>query len=266
MTRDSSRHWAGCVGAPRVCVCVRVFSARERSSSVLGHRPSTVDRRPSTVERRFSPARAFSSSSPEHARRGDERKMMNDDDRDDDMGAHRETLGFPARSRPSVDEVKRAFKLVAMRSHPDASSSGVEATACGKRFRAAVRARDALTRRARLGVDGRSGTFETMGRRTSSMSFRSASRVAGGAHAKTFAVVMATPFLVAGVVSVFALPRGTEERAREGEAARMGRVDGWMNPPRNEWLREDTREVGDGNARRFWKTGRVTAAARRAGA
>ena len=24
----------------------------------------------------------------------------------------------------------------------------------------------------------------------------------------------------------------------------MGRVDGWMNPPRNEWLREDTREVG----------------------
>lgn len=97
------------------------------------------------------------------------------------------------------------------------------------------------------------------------MSFRSASRVAGGAHAKTFAVVMATPFLVAGVVSVFALPRGTEERAREGEAARMGRVDGWMNPPRNEWLREDTREVGDGNARRFWKTGRVTAAARRAG-
>ena len=78
-------------------------------------------------------------------------------------------------------------------------------------------------------------------------------------------LVMATPFLVAGVVSVFALPRGTEERAREGEAARMGRVDGWMNPPRNEWLREDTREVGDGNARRFWKTGRVTAAARRAG-
>ena len=191
--------------------------------------------------------------------------MMNDDHDDDDMGAHRETLGFPARSRPSVDEVKRAFKLVAMRSHPDASSSGVEATACGKRFRAAVRARDALTHRARLGVDGRSGTFETMGRRTSSMSFRSASRVAGGAHAKTFAVVMATPFLVAGVVSVFALPRGTEERAREGEAARMGRVDGWMNPPRNEWLREDTREVGDGNARRFWKTGRVTAAARRAG-
>ena len=195
--------------------------------------------------------------------------MMNDDahddDHDDDMHAHRETLGFPARSRPSVDEVKRAFKLVAMRSHPDASSSRVDANACGKRFRAAVRARDALTLRARLGRDGRSGTFETTGTRMSSMSFRSASRVAGGAHAKTFAVVMATPFLVAGVVSV-ALPRGTEERTREGEAAAMGRVDGWMNPPRNEWLREDTREVGDGNARRFWKTGRVTAAARRAGA
>ena len=160
--------------------------------------------------------------------------------------------------------MKRAFKRVAMRSHPDASSSGVKANACGKRFRAAVRARRVDASR-ETGRGGGSGTFETTGTRTSSMSFRSASRVAGGAHAKTFAVVMATPFLVAGVVSVFALPRGTEERAREGEAARMGRVDGWMNPPRNEWLREDTREVGDGNARRFWKTGRVTAA-RRAGA
>ncbi len=194
-------------------------------------------------------------------------ETTDDDAHDDDdaMRAHRETLGFPARSRPSVDEVKRAFTRVAMRSHPDASSSRVDANACGKRFRAAVRARDALTLHARLGDGGRSGTFETTRTRMSSMSFRSASRVAGGAHAKTFAVVMATPFLVAGVVSVFALPRGTEERAREGEAARMGRVDGWMNPPRNEWLREDTREVGDGNARRFWKTGRVTAAARRAG-
>ena len=43
----------------------------------------------------------------------------------------------------------------------------------------------------------------------------------------------------------------------------MGRVDGWMNPPRNEWLREDTREVGDGNARRFWKTGLRDRLARR---
>ena len=118
----------------------------------------------------------------------------------DDMGAHRETLGFPARSRPSVDEVKRAFKRVAMRSHPDASSSGVTANACGKRFRAAVRgARDAsLTRRARLGGEGGSGTFETTGTRTSSMSFRSASRASRvGRTPKTFAVVMATPFAVA---------------------------------------------------------------------
>ena len=56
------------------------------------------------------------------------------------------------------------------------------------------------------------------------MSFRSASRVAGGAHAKTFAVVMATPFLVAGVVSVFALPRGRRS-ARERERRRAW--DGW---------------------------------------
>jgi len=52
MDRDSSRQWAGCVGAPRVCVCVRVCFRRANArpqSSTVDRRPSTVDRRPSVL-------------------------------------------------------------------------------------------------------------------------------------------------------------------------------------------------------------------------
>ena len=59
MNHDSSRQWAGCVGAPRVCVCARVCFRRANArpqSSTVDRRPSTVDRRPSTVG---SLARAF---------------------------------------------------------------------------------------------------------------------------------------------------------------------------------------------------------------
>jgi len=181
--------------------------------------------------------------------------VWDDDDRDEDgLRAHRAVLGLRARPRPSVADVKRAFTETARRSHPDASSSSVET--CGRRFREAVTAREALLRAyggVRGGVDGSGGV--------SSSSFRRAAS-GGGGRATTFAAVMATPFVAAVVVS-FALPKATEERAVRGSerGARMGRVDGWMNPPRNEWLREDAREAGDGNARRFWKTGRVTAAA-----
>jgi len=171
------------------------------------------------------------------------------DSDDDGLRAHRAVLGLPARPRPSVADVKRAFKEIALRSHPDASASTSSVHACGRTFREAVTAREALLR-AYGGVTGR---------RVSSSFRRAAS--GGGARATTFAAVVATPFVAAVVVS-FALPKATEERVVSGSdrGARMGRVDGWMNPPRNEWLREDAREAGDGNARRFWKTGRVTAA------
>ena len=46
MNHDSSRQWAGCVGAPRVCVCARVCFRRANA------RPQS-----STVDRRFSRAR-----------------------------------------------------------------------------------------------------------------------------------------------------------------------------------------------------------------
>ena len=178
------------------------------------------------------------------------------DDDSDGLRAHRAVLGLPARPRPSVADVKRAFKAIALRSHPDSSSS-TSVDACGRTFREAVNAREALLR-AYGGVGGVSSS--------SSSSFRRAAASGGGARATTFAAVVATPFVAAVVVSL-ALPKATEERAVSGSerGARMGRVDGWMNPPRNEWLREDAREAGDGNARRFWKTGRVTAAARTTG-
>ena len=179
----------------------------------------------------ISIARADSPTTDIARRRATGRRRDGMARRADDLAAHRATLGIDHPERAcSSEEVRRAFTRAARRFHPD-----VGRERCGGRFRDAVRARDAL-----LARDGMGGgrTFVS-----------AVSRRGGGNWA--YAGVMATPFFIAALVSV-ALPKSTE-----GARAGMGRVHGALNPPVNEWLKDDLREYGDGNKERFWVSGRV---------
>ena len=145
----------------------------------------------------------------------------------DDLARHREALGLPPGASATPGDVRRAFTETARRVHPDAGTES-----CAARFRAAVVARDALL---------------ASGRATRTFTVSVERR---GAPARAFAAVVATPFVVAALVSL-ALPK------QEGRLAGMGRVHGVMNAPVNAWLKVDTREPGDGNKERWWLSGRV---------
>ena len=117
-----------------------------------------------------------------------------------------------------------------------------------------ARARRALTRRADWSTVARGRSRRWGGeRRRCRFEARRASRV--GRHAD-FAVVMATPFLVAGVWRLRVAER-TEERAREERrrAWTGGRVD---EPTEERVVERDTREVGDGNETVLEDSARIT--------
>lgn len=145
----------------------------------------------------------------------------------DDLARHRAALGFPPEASVTPRDVRRAFTETARRFHPDAGTES-----CAARFRAAVVARDALL---------------ASGRATRTFTASVERAPIGG---RAFAAVVATPFVVAALVSL-ALPK------QEGRLAGMGRLHGVMNAPVNAWLKADTREPGDGNKERWWRSGRV---------
>lgn len=171
----------------------------------------------------------------------------------DDDARHRAMLGVGPTA--SVREIREAFVRVAKRAHPDLSRSGVggEVEIGASAFRAAVEARDALISSARGG-----GVRARVGH-TSASAFAAGARTAGTPQTRTFALVLASPF-VACAAAALALPKAEGVGAKYGRETTIGRVNGWINTPVNPWLPPDTREPGDGNKSRFWRTGRVSRA------
>lgn len=173
-----------------------------------------------------------------------------------DDARHRATLGVGPTA--SVREIREAFVRVAKRAHPDLSRRGaVEGDVGASAFRAAVEARDALISSAR---GGGSGSVRVRGHPSAASGFAAgAARTAGTPQTRTFALVLASPF-VACAVAALALPKAEGVGAKHGRETTIGRVNGWINTPVNPWLPPDTREPGDGNKSRFWRTGRVSRA------
>jgi len=170
-----------------------------------------------------------------------------------DDARYRATLGVGPTA--SVREIREAFVRVAKRAHPDLSRRGeVEVGASASAFRAAVEARDALIMSARGG-----GVRVRAGHPSSASAFAAGARTAGTPQTRTFALVLASPF-VACAVAALALPKAEGVGAKHGRETTIGRVNGWINTPVNPWLPPDTREPGDGNKGRFWVTGRVSRA------
>jgi hypothetical protein len=176
-----------------------------------------------------------------------DRRMPSGSDAD---ARHRATLGVGPTA--SAREIREAFVRVAKRAHPDLSRRTGEAEVGA--FRAAVEARDALISSARGGASagGVRGS-------ASASAFAGGARTAGTPQTRTFALVLASPF-VACAVAALALPKAEGVGAKYGREATIGRVNGWINAPVNPWLPPDTREPGDGNKGRFWRTGRVSRA------
>lgn len=169
---------------------------------------------------------------------------------------HRATLGVGPTA--SVREIREAFVRVAKRAHPDlVSTRRGEVDAGASAFRAAVEARDALISSARGGGGG--GGSVRGHPSAASGGFAAGARTAGTPQTRTFALVLASPF-VACAVAALALPKAEGVGAKHGRETTIGRVNGWINTPVNPWLPPDTREPGDGNKSRFWRTGRVSRA------
>lgn len=162
---------------------------------------------------------------------------------------HRATLGVGPTA--SVREIREAFVRVAKRAHPDLSRRRGEVEVGASAFRAAVEARDALISSARGGGSVRG--------HPSASGFAAGARTAGTPQTRTFALVLASPF-VACAVAALALPKAEGVGVKHGRETTIGRVNGWINTPVNPWLPPDTREPGDGNKARFWRTGRVSRA------
>lgn len=169
---------------------------------------------------------------------------------------HRATLGVGPTA--SVREIREAFVRVAKRAHPDlrVSTTRGEVDVGASAFRAAVEARDALISSAR---GGGGGIGSVRGHPSAASGFAAGARTAGTPQTRTFALVLASPF-VACAVAALALPKAEGVGAKHGRETTIGRVNGWINTPVNPWLPPDTREPGDGNKRRFWRTGRVSRA------
>lgn len=171
--------------------------------------------------------------------------------RHDADARYRATLGVGPTA--SVREIREAFVRVAKRAHPDLSRRGVggEVEVGAAAFRAAVEARDALISSARGGGAVRG--------HPSASAFAAGARTAGTPQTRTFALVLASPF-VACAAAALALPKAEGVGAKHGRETTIGRVNGWINTPVNPWLPPDMREPGDGNKSRFWRTGRVSRA------
>lgn len=169
---------------------------------------------------------------------------------------HRATLGVGPTA--SVREIREAFVRVAKRAHPDlVSTRRGEVDVGASAFRAAVEARDALISSARGGGGGGGGSVR--GHPSAASGFAAGARTAGTPQTRTFALVLASPF-VACAVAALALPKAEGVGAKHGRETTIGRVNGWINTPVNPWLPPDMREPGDGNKSRFWRTGRVSRA------
>ena len=145
----------------------------------------------------------------------------------------------------SDEEVKAAFRRLAHVHHPDKASSGAGKAEARFAFNRITAARNRLLGDGNA-TRGWSNSHNTgMGSAAGHMgNVRRAGKISNTA----FAAVLALPLCLIGVVSNWAFPSeqsrlvaGTGVGGGEGH---MGRVNGFLEPPVNPWLRDDVVEEG----------------------
>ena len=145
----------------------------------------------------------------------------------------------------SDEEVKAAFRRLAHVYHPDKASSAAGRAEARFNFNRITAARNRLLGDGGPGGQTRGWTAHNTGMSAAHMgNARRAGRISNAA----FAAVLALPLCLIGVVSNWAFPSeqsrlvaGTGVGGGEGH---MGRVNGFLEPPVNPWLRDDVVEEG----------------------
>eukprot|EP00227_Mantoniella_beaufortii_P013596 CAMPEP_0197576318 /NCGR_PEP_ID=MMETSP1326-20131121/1380_1 /TAXON_ID=1155430 /ORGANISM="Genus nov. species nov., Strain RCC2288" /LENGTH=200 /DNA_ID=CAMNT_0043139211 /DNA_START=303 /DNA_END=901 /DNA_ORIENTATION=+ len=150
-------------------------------------------------------------------------------------------------------EVKAAFRRLAHLYHPDhTTSSGTNARLAAEHtFRRITAARERL-----LGPSASSAAAYAAGDPShwSRGASSAAARAAGtsGPNNAAFAVVLMFPIVLMGFISQWAFPNDTEQglagggggsNLLGGDDMRMGRVNGFLEPPVNPWIRDDVLEA-----------------------
>jgi hypothetical protein len=142
----------------------------------------------------------------------------------------------------SDEEIKSAFRRLALLHHPDVHATSAGRMSAQFHFNKITAARNRL-----LGHRGTGGTAGPGGGAGAWAGARAGAGAGAGWRAPPttnisglgFALVLAAPLCLIGVVSRYAFPTDNLYLMRQAGGESMGRVNGLLEPPVNSWLRDD---------------------------